>query len=57
MGIIFGVEVACEHVLTHDDASDLVHSLAVAAWYEERQRERFRQGKTLPEDFEGPPEV
>ena len=53
-------DVAYEHVLTHDDASDLVHGLAVAARHEERQRERLRQGKTLPEasgGFEGPPEV
>lgn len=50
-------EVAYEHVLTYNDASDLVHRLAVAAWYEERQRERFLQGKPIPEDFEGPPEV
>ena len=50
-------DVAYEHVLVNDAASDLVHHLAVAARYEERQRERFLQGKPLPEDFESPPEV
>lgn len=49
-------EVAYEHVLTHDDASDLVHNLAVAVWFEQRQIEMLRQGKPLPEDFEGPPD-
>ena len=50
-------EIVYTDVLTHDDASDLVHSLAVARWYESRQLERFQRGETLPEDFEGPPEV
>jgi hypothetical protein len=30
----------------------LVHHLAVAAKFEERQRDRFGQGKPLPEDLE-----
>ena len=50
-------EVGYEHVLAHDDASDLVQRLAAAAWYQQRQTERFQKGEMLPEDLEGPPEV
>jgi hypothetical protein len=50
-------EVAFDHFLTHDDADALVHHLAVAVRYDERQRERFRKGSPLPEDLELPPEV
>ena len=49
--------VAYEHVLASDDATHLVHLLAVATWFENRQAKRFQQGKLLPEDLEGPPEV
>jgi hypothetical protein len=49
--------VAYEHVLASDDATHLVHLLAVATWFENRQTKRFQQGKLLPEDLEGPPEV
>jgi len=50
-------EVGFEHFLACDDAEALVHHLAVAARYEERQRERFEQGRLLPEDLEPPPEA
>jgi hypothetical protein len=53
----FDSEVAFGHFLAHDDADALVHHLAVAARYNERQRERFRQGRPLPEDLEPEPEA
>jgi hypothetical protein len=53
----FDSEVAFEHFLAHDDADGLVHHLAVAIRYDERKRERFRQGKPLPEDLEPGPEA
>lgn len=50
-------EVAYEHFLTNEDADALVYHLAVAARYEERQRERLIEGKPLPEDLEPAPEA
>ena len=50
-------EVAFEHFLTHSGAEALIHHVAVAVRFGERQRERFRQGKPLPEDLEPPCEV
>ncbi|UCF05216.1 MAG: hypothetical protein JSV33_15060 [bacterium] len=53
----FDSEVAFGHFLVHDDADALVHHLVVAVRYGERKRERFRQGKPLPEDLEPEPEA
>jgi len=50
-------EVGFEHFLSYDDADTLAHYLAVALRCVERQRERLRQGKPLPEDLEPPPEA
>ena len=50
-------EVAYEHFLTNEDADALIHHLAVAARFEERQRQRLQAGNPLPEDIEPPPEV
>jgi len=49
--------VAYERFLAHDDADALVCHLAVGARFEERQRERCREGRPLPEDLEPAPEV
>jgi hypothetical protein len=53
----FDSEVGFEHFLAPDDAEALVHHLAVAIRNDKRQRERFQQGKPLPEDFEPEPEA
>lgn len=50
-------EVVFDHFLVHDDAETLLHHLAVAVRFEDRKRDRLRQGKPLPEDLEPPPEV
>jgi len=50
-------EVGYEYFLAYDDADMLVRRLAVAARLDERQKERLRQGKPLPEDLEPPPEA
>jgi hypothetical protein len=48
----FGTDTEFDPFLTADDAETLVHHLVVATRCEERKRERFRQGKLLPEDLE-----
>lgn len=50
-------EVVFDHFLVHDDAETLLHHLAVAVRFEDRKRDRLRQGKPLPEDLEPPPEI
>jgi hypothetical protein len=45
-------EVAFTHFLAHDDAETLAYYLKVAADAERRQRERLREGRARPEDFE-----
>ncbi len=52
-----GGQVAYEYFLTTEDADTLVHHLAVAAKFEERQRQRFEEGKPTREDLEPPPEA
>lgn len=56
-GHYFDTEVAFGHFLVADDAKALVHHLAVAIRYDQRQRERLSQGRPLPEDLEPPPEA
>lgn len=53
----FQSEVGFEHFITHEGADTLVYHLAVAARFDERQRERFQQGKHLPEDLEPIPDI
>lgn len=53
----FQSEVMFDEIVTPDDADTLVYHLAVAARFDERQRERLRQGKPLPEDLQPIPEV
>lgn len=50
-------EVAFEYFFAHDDADALVYHLSMPMQTEERRRERFSQGRPLPEDLELPPEV
>ena len=56
-GAFFQSEVAFDHFLTDKGADALVHCLAVAVRFDERQMERFRHGKPLPEDLEPIPEA
>lgn len=52
-----GGAVAYERFSTNRDADALLHHLAVAARFEERQRQRLKEGRPLPEDREPPPEI
>ena len=53
----FHSEVAFGHFLAHDDADALVHHLALAIQSVKQKRERFRQGRPLPEDLDPEPEA
>ena len=50
-------EVRYEIFLTHEDANTLVHHLAVAVRFEERQRERLKKARCYRRDLEPPPEA
>jgi len=49
--------VGFDHFITHSGGDELVCHLAEGVRSDKRRRERFRQGKFLPEDMERIPEV